>query len=141
MEFIMHSSIVSSASSNLFTFLGAITADTSQVTDQLKSITPEKVVVWLLIGLVVGRFIGLMLAPTHGGIGPIGSLLLGLIGALVGGIALDKAGVKMDLGTLEIPYADVVAAAVGSLILVFGYWIMRLKMRSSSSSKDKAAAK
>ncbi len=133
----MYNAIIPLPPFDAFTFLGAITADTSAVTEQLKSITPEKVVVWLLIGLVVGRFIGLMLAPTRGGIGPIGSLILGLIGALVGGVALDKAGVKMDLGTLEVPYADVVAATVGSLILVIGYWMLRLKMRSGACAREK----
>lgn len=115
---------------------------TDSASNEAKSlgITPDKVVMWLLVGLIVGRFVGLFLAPTNGGIGPIGSLILGLAGAFVGGIALDKSGVHLDLGTLEIRYADVVAAVVGAFILVGIYWAIRLKTRRIGEPKDKGKA-
>ncbi len=80
--------------------------------------TIEQLVVWLIIGALAGSLAGWIVTGTRRGYGPATNILIGLIGAVIGGYVFDKLNVDLGLGSITISFEEVVAAFVGSLILL-----------------------
>ena len=89
-----------------------------------------QVVVWVIIGLLGGSLAGLMIKWDRKGFGVLQNLGLGLAGALVGGFLFRILGLFPELDKVAISLRDVVAAVVGSLILLAGLWLWQ---RSTST--------
>jgi uncharacterized membrane protein YeaQ/YmgE (transglycosylase-associated protein family) len=75
-------------------------------------------VVWLIIGALAGSLAGMVVTRTRKGYGPATNILLGLIGAVIGGYVFDKLNVNVGLGSITVSFDEVAAAFVGSLILL-----------------------
>jgi uncharacterized membrane protein YeaQ/YmgE (transglycosylase-associated protein family) len=56
--------------------------------------TIEQLVVWLIIGALPGSLAGMVVTGTRKGYGPATNILLGLIGAVIGGYVFDKLNVR-----------------------------------------------
>jgi uncharacterized membrane protein YeaQ/YmgE (transglycosylase-associated protein family) len=69
------------------------------------------IVGWIIIGLIAGALAGLVMRGGEFGIG--GDIIVGIIGALIGGFALSLVGV----GTSGF-WATLVAAFIGACILI-----------------------
>jgi uncharacterized membrane protein YeaQ/YmgE (transglycosylase-associated protein family) len=80
--------------------------------------TLDQLVVWLIIGALAGSLASMVVTGSRRGYGPASNILLGLIGAVVGGYIFDKLDVDLGLGSLTISFEEVAAAFVGSLILL-----------------------
>jgi uncharacterized membrane protein YeaQ/YmgE (transglycosylase-associated protein family) len=80
--------------------------------------TIEQLVVWLIIGALAGSLAGMLVTGSRKGYGPATNILLGLIGAVIGGYVFDKLNVNLGLGSITISFDEIVAAFVGSLILL-----------------------
>jgi uncharacterized membrane protein YeaQ/YmgE (transglycosylase-associated protein family) len=80
--------------------------------------TLDQLVVWLIIGALAGSLASMIVTGSRRGYGLASNILLGLIGAVIGGYVFDKLNVNLGLGSLTISGEDVVAAFVGSLILL-----------------------
>jgi uncharacterized membrane protein YeaQ/YmgE (transglycosylase-associated protein family) len=80
--------------------------------------TIEQLVVWLIIGALAGSLAGMVVTRTRKGYGPATNILLGLIGAVIGGYVFDKLNVNVGLGSITVSFDEVAAAFVGSLILL-----------------------
>jgi uncharacterized membrane protein YeaQ/YmgE (transglycosylase-associated protein family) len=80
--------------------------------------TIEQLVVWLIIGALAGSLAGMVVTGSRKGYGPATNILLGLIGAVIGGYVFDKLNVDLGLGSITISFEEVAAAFVGSLILL-----------------------
>lgn len=78
----------------------------------------EQVVVWLIIGALAGSLASMVFTGSRKGYGPISNILLGLVGAIIGGFVFDQLDVDLGLGSLTISIEEVVAAFVGALILL-----------------------
>jgi uncharacterized membrane protein YeaQ/YmgE (transglycosylase-associated protein family) len=65
------------------------------------------------------------------GFGLLRNLGVGLVGALVGGLLFRLFGIWPGLDKIAISLRDILAAIVGSLILLIGLWIWK---RSTSPS-------
>jgi uncharacterized membrane protein YeaQ/YmgE (transglycosylase-associated protein family) len=89
-----------------------------------------QVVVWVIIGLLGGSLAGLMIKWDRKGFGVLQNLGLGLAGALVGGFLFRLLGLFPELDKVAISLRDVVAAVVGSLILLGALWLWQ---RSTST--------
>jgi uncharacterized membrane protein YeaQ/YmgE (transglycosylase-associated protein family) len=89
-----------------------------------------QVVVWVIIGLLGGSLAGLMIKWDRKGFGLLQNLGLGLAGALVGGFLFRMLGLFPELDKVAISLRDVVAAVVGSLILLAALWLWQ---RSTSA--------
>ena len=84
-----------------------------------------QVIVWIIIGLLGGSLAGLIIKWDRKGFGTLQNLGLGLIGALVGGILFRLLGLFPELDQVKLSLRDVVAAVVGSLIVIAGLWLWR----------------
>ncbi len=76
---------------------------------------------FLLIGLVAGWLAGLLV--KGGGFGIIGDMIVGVLGAFIGGFIFTKLGVSAGGGTL----GSIIVATIGAIILIF---ILRLIKRA-----------
>lgn len=85
----------------------------------------DRILVWVIVGLVGGALAGVMLTWERRGFGFLGNLGLGLCGALVGGGLFWALGLFPGLDRIAISLRDVVSAVVGSLIVTAAYSIYR----------------
>jgi uncharacterized membrane protein YeaQ/YmgE (transglycosylase-associated protein family) len=88
------------------------------------SITGGQLVAWVILGLLVGSFVGRVIPSRRRGCTMIGNLLIGLIGAVIGGILFDA----LDVGfgrEVVISLNDFIAAACGALIFIVVVTLIR----------------
>lgn len=84
----------------------------------------NEVLVWLIIGGLAGSFAGAIMTRSKDGYGPLSNIVLGLIGAVIGGFVFDALKVDLGLGDITISYDQIAAAFVGALILLFAMRII-----------------
>lgn len=82
----------------------------------------DQVVVWIIVGLLAGSLAGLVAKGEKHGFGLWKNLGLGLAGAFVGGALFRLLGLFPDLDRVTISLRDVVAAFVGSLLVLLVLW-------------------
>ena len=82
------------------------------------TITLGQLIIWLIIGALVGTLVGRLVRDRRRGFGFSGNLLLGLVGAVVGGILFDVLNIDLGLGSLALTAEDLVAAFAGSLLVL-----------------------
>jgi len=83
----------------------------------------DRIVVWVIVGLIGGSLAGLIIKRETKGFGVLRNLGLGLVGALVGGFLFRLLRLLPELDKVMISLRDVVAAVVGSLIVLAALWI------------------
>ena len=79
--------------------------------------------VWIVMGLVGGSLAGLLVTRERKGFGLVRNMALGLAGAIVGGLLFRLLGLLPGLDAISISLRDVVAAFVGSLIVLAAIWL------------------
>jgi uncharacterized membrane protein YeaQ/YmgE (transglycosylase-associated protein family) len=86
-----------------------------------------QVIVWILVGLIAGSIVGLLVKRDRKGFGLTSNLLIGLAGALVGGLLFRLFGLLTSLDQYAISLRDVLSAVIGALIVlaVRWYWLRR----------------
>ena len=89
----------------------------------------DQVIVWLVVGLLGGSLAGLVITWERSGFGHLRNLGLGLSGAIVGGLLFRLFGLFPILDRIAISLRDIVAAFLGSLILLAALWLWQRFMR------------
>jgi uncharacterized membrane protein YeaQ/YmgE (transglycosylase-associated protein family) len=92
----------------------------------------DQLIVWLVVGLLGGSLAGLLITWERKGFGLLRNLAVGLVGALVGGFIFRTLGLLPALDKYAISLRDVVAAVIGSLIVLVGLWLWQRYRKSSS---------
>ncbi len=87
--------------------------------------TLYQIIVWVIIGLIGGSFAGLIVKRDRKGFGTMANLGLGLVGALVGGLLFYWTGILPGLERIAVSLRDIVAAVIGSLIVLAAMWAWR----------------
>ena len=87
-------------------------------------------VVWIVVGLLGGSLAGLIITRARQGFGFWRNLALGLVGALVGGLLFRFLRLFPALDKVAISLRDIVAAVVGSLIVLAACWAFQRFTRS-----------
>jgi uncharacterized membrane protein YeaQ/YmgE (transglycosylase-associated protein family) len=80
------------------------------------SISTEQIVVWVVIGVLAGSLAAMFIKSTKKGM--FSNLIVGLVGALLGGFLFDLLNINLGLGKLTITFEDLIAAFVGSIIFL-----------------------
>jgi uncharacterized membrane protein YeaQ/YmgE (transglycosylase-associated protein family) len=88
-------------------------------------ITIDQIIVWIIVGLLGGSLAGLLVKRERQGFGMMANLGLGLAGAFVGGLLFRGLGILPGLDKVAISLRDVIAAFVGSLLVLLGLWLWR----------------
>ncbi len=81
-------------------------------------LTIGEAVIWAVIGLLSGSIAGMLVKGKKEGFGWVTNLIFGLIGAIVGGVAMDKLDFSFGLGKLVLDLNLLVAAVIGSVAIV-----------------------
>ncbi len=79
---------------------------------------------WLIVGLIAGVLASLVMGGT--GYGLIGDIIIGIVGAFVGGWLFTKLGVTTPFGGIA---GVIFVAFIGAVVLLF---LLRLIRRSTS---------
>lgn len=77
------------------------------------------IVTWLIVGLVAGVLAGLVV----GGVGLVGDIIVGIVGAFVGGWIFRQLGVNTPFSGLA---GTIFTAFIGAVVLLF---VLHLVMR------------
>ena len=88
-------------------------------------------IVWLIVGLLGGSIAGLIVRRERRGFGVWRNLGLGLAGAVVGGLLFWLLGLFPELDSVRISLRDVVAAIVGSFVVLAALGLWQRWKRSS----------
>jgi len=83
----------------------------------------DQVIVWIIVGLLGGSLAALIITRERKGFGILRNLAVGLIGALVGGFLFRVLGIFPALDKVAISLRDVVAAVIGSLLVLTAIWL------------------
>jgi uncharacterized membrane protein YeaQ/YmgE (transglycosylase-associated protein family) len=78
------------------------------------------ILTWIIVGLIAGVLASLVMGGT--GYGIIGDIIIGIVGAFVGGWAFSALGVSSPLGGLP---GTIFVAFVGAVILLFVLRLIR----------------
>ena len=90
----------------------------------------NQIVVWIIIGLLGGSSAGLIITRERKGFGILRNLGVGLVGALVGGLVFRLFGIFPGLDKIAISLRDVVAALIGSLLVLALIWLWQRFQKS-----------
>jgi len=89
--------------------------------DQSVTVTfvPEKVITWVIIGLIAGLLAGLLVRGR--GSGFLSSVVVGLLGALLGGFLFTVLRIQVPevfSGGIMLAWADIFVAFIGAVIIL-----------------------
>jgi uncharacterized membrane protein YeaQ/YmgE (transglycosylase-associated protein family) len=88
-----------------------------------------EILLWLIVGGLVGSLVGRLVKWRREGYGPIVNILLGVAGALVGGALFNLFKVDLGLGELKVTFEDLIAALFGSIVVLVVVWGVRTKKK------------
>lgn len=87
--------------------------------------TLDHLIVWIIIGVIGGSLAGLVIKWDKRGFGLLRNLAVGLLGAVIGGLLFRWLQLLPSLDGIAISLRDVIAAFVGSLIVLVALWAWR----------------
>jgi uncharacterized membrane protein YeaQ/YmgE (transglycosylase-associated protein family) len=85
----------------------------------------DQLIVWIIVGLIGGELAGRVITWDREGFGRFRNLGLGLAGALIGGLLFRIFGLLPALDKITISLRDIVAAIVGSLMVLVALWLWK----------------
>ena len=99
---------------------------------RLKNRTPDELVAWVIMGVLVGAVAGMMTSLKPTGLGQIGRLVLGLAGAFLGGIVAHVGHFDFGWGPVLIRYEELFFSLVGAILIVAAGKILRYRIKRKS---------
>lgn len=99
------------------------------------TISAGMLITWGIIGLLGGTAAGALLSRNRQGYGLWQNLLLGLVGAFIGGLIFNLLNINIAPG-VAVSLNDVIAALCGAVIVVV---VWRFVMQSRGSRRRKKA--
>ena len=72
----------------------------------------ETLIIWLIVGAIAGWLSGVIV--KGGGFGLLGDIVVGIIGAFVGGWLLPRVGVHLGAGIVAV----IASATIGAVVLL-----------------------
>lgn len=77
-----------------------------------------EIIVWIIVGALSGSLAGWLVSGSRRGFGIIRNIIIGMVGAVIGAFMFRVFNIRFGLGQISISLEDLVAAFVGSLILL-----------------------
>jgi uncharacterized membrane protein YeaQ/YmgE (transglycosylase-associated protein family) len=94
-----------------------------------------QIIVWIIVGGFAGTIAGRVVTLKKQGLGRWTNFLVGIIGAFIGGEAFKLLRIDFGLGDLKVTFEDLIAAFVGSLVVIFA-WRIIAKIRSKKTKNE-----
>lgn len=80
--------------------------------------TRDDIVAWIIMGALVGAIAGMLASIRSTGFGRLGRLLLGLIGAFIGGLAVRIGQLDFGWNPVVIRYEELIFSFAGAVLLI-----------------------
>ena len=90
-------------------------------------ITLGDIITWVIVGGFAGSVVGAIAARKKAGYGRIKNFIIGLIGAVIGGVLFKMFPVELPLPEVTITLKDIVSAMIGAFLLLIVIWIIGRK--------------
>ena len=84
-----------------------------------------QVIVWVILGSLAGTLASMLFYRARSRFQDIGNIVVGMLGAIIGGALFGALGINFNLPTLTFSLDDLIAAFVGSLILLLVIRLLR----------------
>ncbi len=97
-------------------------------------VTFGEILIWLIVGGLIGSLVGRLATRSKKGYERVPNLFLGLVGAVVGGVVFEIFNIDLGLGEMSISFEDLIAAFVGSVLVLAMVWTVR-RYRSKERAK------
>ena len=94
--------------------------------------TLSELLVWLIVGGLVGSFVGMIVKRKKEGFGHWINLGIGMVGAFIGGIIFNVFKIDLGLGDIAITAEDLLSALLGALLFVAVVWMVQ-RVRASKT--------
>lgn len=98
-----------------------------------------QIIVWIIVGGFAGTLAGRAVTFKKEGLGRWVNLLVGMIGAVIGGELFKLFRIDFGLGELKVTFEDLIAAFLGSLLVIL-LWrtVTRLKAKNGANQHPKS---
>ncbi len=97
-----------------------------------------QIIVWIIVGGFAGTLAGRAVTLKRQGLGRWTNLVVGMAGAVIGGELFRLFRIDFGLGELKITFEDLIAAFLGSLLVIFAWRIIaRTKAKGASKNHPK----
>ena len=96
--------------------------------------TVSQIIVWIIVGGLAGTLAGRVVTFKKAGLGRWMNFLVGIIGAFLGGGVFKLFRIDLGLGDLKVSFEDLIAAFLGSLVVIFA-WRIISKIRARKSDQ------
>src|ERR1700742_1765800 len=83
-----------------------------------------QIIVWIIVGGFAGTLAGRTVTLKKEGLGRWTNFLVGMAGAVIGGELFSLLGINFGLGDLKVTFEDLIAAFLGSLLVIFAWLIL-----------------
>jgi uncharacterized membrane protein YeaQ/YmgE (transglycosylase-associated protein family) len=83
-----------------------------------------QIIVWIIVGGFAGTLAGRAVTLKKEGLGRWTNLLVGTAGAVIGGELFRLFRIDFGLGELKVTFEDLIAAFLGSLLVIFAWRII-----------------
>jgi uncharacterized membrane protein YeaQ/YmgE (transglycosylase-associated protein family) len=94
-----------------------------------------QIIVWIVVGGFAGTLAGRAVTLKKEGFGLWTNLLVGMIGAVIGGELFKLLRIDFGLGELKVTFEDLIAAFLGSLIVVLVWRIAARRMAKDTKKR------
>jgi len=99
-----------------------------------------QIIVWIIVGGFAGTLAGRVVTMKKEGLGRWANLLVGMLGAVIGGAFFRLFRINFGLGELKVTFEDLIAAFLGSLIVIVA-WRVIAKARAKDAKKQPSKTK
>jgi uncharacterized membrane protein YeaQ/YmgE (transglycosylase-associated protein family) len=98
-----------------------------------------QIIVWIIVGGFAGTLAGRAVTLKKEGLGRWANLLVGMAGAVIGGELFRLFRIDLGLGELKVTFEDLIAAFLGSLLVIFAWRIIaRTKAKGGKEAHMKS---
>ena len=84
----------------------------TDVPQSIMGMSTHMILIWLIVGAVAGMLAGMIV--KGGGFGLFGDIIVGILGAFVGGWLLPRLGIHLGVGLVAV----IVNATIGAVVLL-----------------------
>ena len=97
-----------------------------------------QIIVWIIVGGFAGTLAGRAVTLKRQGLGRWTNLVVGMAGAVIGGELFRLFRIDFGLGELKVTFEDLIAAFLGSLLVIFAWRIIaRTKVKRAAKNDPK----
>ena len=97
--------------------------------------TVGEIIVWLIVGALAGTLAGRLMTFSKQGFGFWTNMVVGMLGALVGGFLFWLFHINLGFGEIKITFEDLISAFIGSLLCIIVWRLIRRATEKKSGTE------